>query len=191
MKKVLIVVLVLMYTSAMNVLLAQDNNTDDHTITFTIPNVALLDIEGGTTIDLGPEMPTPLEAGEAPDWTVAATEDNSLWLNYTSIKPSGVTSRKVSVKITGTLPDNTTLKVESAAPTGIGGLGTAAAQLTLSTSDQDIITGITSCYTLNGDDHGANLTYKASLTGTANFGDLDAQSLGSSVTVTYTLVDVN
>ncbi len=45
---------------------AQDNNTDNHQITVSIPNVALLDLETGGTRNFTASFvqPTPLEAGQ-------------------------------------------------------------------------------------------------------------------------------
>ena len=85
------------------------------------------------------------------------------------------------------------LKVLSGAATsdGKGTKGTAAGTaLTLTTSDQDIITGIGSCHTGNGDGKGHNLTYSLAL---SNEGDdfdlLDNDLENTELTVTYIISD--
>ena len=174
---------------SLNFSFAQDTNVDAHDINITIPEVALLDIEadGSTTIDLGAVAPT--EAGEAIDFT--NTTNSDLWINYSSIVGSTTeASRKVTVKVSnGTLPGGMTLKVTAGADAGNGGgtVGTPTAQVTLSGTDQDIITGIGSCYTGNLFSNGHNLSY-ALVVDQANYGDIDFDE-ATTLTVTYTLTD--
>ncbi|WP_304232216.1 hypothetical protein [Jiulongibacter sediminis] len=167
---------------------AQDSNSDNHQITVVVPNIALLDIEPGTAATRNFsstfEQPTPLEAGEKID----NPDDNTdLWINYSSILPTAVASRKVNVKASA-LPEGVTIKVTAgaAAAGGAGTKGTSAGEITLSTSDQEIISGIGSVYTGTGISKGHQLTY-AFEADDADYADLEAKS--TAVTVTYTLVD--
>ncbi|HRY99179.1 MAG TPA: hypothetical protein P5550_09020 [Bacteroidales bacterium] len=185
MKKVLLVATALMIGGMFNLVKAQDNHDDVHTINFTIPSVTLLDIEsaGSTTLTFTATAPT-----EAGDSLTFPSTDNSLWLNYTSIKATSTTTRKITAVLDIAAPANTTLKVTAAtATTGFGGRGTTAGQVSLSTTAASVITGITSCYTLDGDSKGSQLTYQWNRTGTANYGNLNADT--DPVEVTYTLQD--
>jgi len=165
----------------------QDDNDADHNIVISIPEVALLDVEGGTSINLGGTAPT-----EAGDPITFGSTDNSLWINYSSIIGSTTEpSRAVSVAVSsGTLPGGLDLKVQAGndAGSGDGTVGTPSAQLTLSSTGQSIITGIGSCYTGDGANNGHQLTYTLDLASGGNYADLDFDD-ATTVTVTYTLSD--
>ncbi len=171
---------------------AQADDADDaHDITTDVPEVALLDIETGganTTISLGPTAPT--EAGEPLDFSGAT--DNSLTLNYSSTIASG-TLRSVTAAITnGTVPAGSDLKVTAAAHTGTGGgtLGSSAGQITLDGTATDVLTGIGSSYTGDGNANGHVLTYVLDAQAVANYGNIVHNNGGTNtVTVTYTITD--
>ena len=113
-------------------------------------------------------------------------------MNYSSIIGSTTEpSRDVTVAITtGTVPGGMTLKVVAAADAGNGAgtMGTPTAEVTLSSTAQDIVTGVGSCYTGNGTSNGHQLSYTLTLTAPANYGDLDFDD-ATTLTVTYTLSD--
>lgn len=193
MKRTLLAIAVL-GTAALSVN-AQDNKTDNHKVKFVIPEIALLDLEAdGNALDITLTVEAPTEAGESVVLTNATNSD--LWINYTSIVNKNTTSsdqtRKVSVKSSGTVA-GLDLKVQSGAATsdGKGTKGTAAGSaLTLTTSDQDIITGIGSCHTGNGDGKGHNLTYSLALSNDGDdFNLLDNDLNNTELTVTYTISD--
>ncbi|MBN1822326.1 MAG: hypothetical protein JW833_16515, partial [Prolixibacteraceae bacterium] len=60
---------------------------------------------------------------------------------------------------------------------------------TLSSSSQEVITGIGSSYTGNGSGNGHNLTYALELTSNDDYDELVQGN--TSITVTYTLTDDN
>lgn len=164
-----------------------DNNVATHTLIISIPEVALLDIEGGTSVTLTAVAPT--EAGNP--LNLLGTTNNTLYLNYSSIigaAPDNV--RKVSVAVTnGTLPSGIDLKVTASAATGDGAgtKGSPGSQMTLSNTAQDLITGIGSCYTGDGSGKGHQLTYVLT-ENSANYANLNF-STTHSLTITYTLSD--
>ncbi len=166
---------------------AQDTNTDNHTVTITIPEVALLDIELAGSKNITTSFTAPTEAGLG---IVAPTSGlNSLWLNYSSIvTASGPDmSRTVSVKASGLIA-GTALNVTAGVPviTGGGTGGTPVAITAITATDQTIITGIGSVWTGDGVSSGSNITY--ALTAPASsYGSLVAGT--TAVTVTYTLSD--
>jgi len=169
---------------------AQDTNTDNHTITISIPEVALVDIEPAATKNITLGFTAPTEAGQP---LVANAANTTLWLNYSSIKSVADPTRNVSVILNAVIP-GIDIHVTAAAATGSGGgtLGTPAAQLTLSATDQTIISGIGSAYTGNGANNGHNLTYSlapgSSPGGVAVYADLQATAT-TVATVTYTISD--
>ncbi|MGR3812147.1 hypothetical protein [Jiulongibacter sp. NS-SX5] len=173
---------------AFNIANAQDTNSDNHQITVVVPNIALLDIEPGTAATRNFtstfSQPIPLEAGEK----ISDADDNDdLWINYSSILPTAVTSRRVDVKASA-LPEGVTIKVKAsaAAAGGAGTKGSSAGEVTLSTTDQEVISGIGSAYTGTGVNNGHQLTYSFEALDT-DYEDLRAKN--TTVTVTYTLVD--
>lgn len=169
---------------------AQDTNTDNHTVTISVPEVALVDIEPSATKNITLGFTAPTEAGNP---LTPNTANSTLWLNYSSIKSVADPTRNVSVSVNAIIP-GIDVHVTAAAATGSGGgtLGTPAAQLTLSATDQTIISGIGSAYTGNGANNGHNLTYALAAGsgpgGVAVYADLQATAT-TVATVTYTISD--
>lgn len=162
---------------------AQDAVTDSHTLGITIPEVALVDIEPAAAKSITMTFTAPVEAG---DPLTAPTTENSLWLNYSSIKSLADATRNVSVKLDALVP-GVDIKLLASAAAGIGGgtLGAPVPQLTLTAADQIIISGIGSAYTGSGDTNGHQLSYD--LSSSASYADLEAST--TSVMVTYTISD--
>lgn len=170
-------------------LYAQDSNTDNHTIGVTVPEVALLDIEPAASKNITMGFTAPTEAG----LPITAPADNSdLWLNVSSIVTAtgGIDpSRKVSVKVDATIP-GVDINVTAAADAGNGAGTTGTVSptaITLTTANQDIVTGIGSCYTGTGANNGYNLTYSIDAQTSTNYGNIVANS--NTVTVTHTISD--
>jgi len=163
--------------------------TDSHSVAVTIQEVAIVGItssatDGDTSLDLSPDQIT--EAGKGLD--VSSISDNSLWLNYSSIIASDGVTRSIGVKLDNELNDGYSLKltVGDDAGNGAGTMGTAAAQVTLSTSESDIVTGIGSSYTGAGANNGRQLTYTLEIDEAA-YGDIYATT--ETVNITYTITE--
>lgn len=166
---------------------AQDTNTDNHTVSISIPEVAIVDIEPAASKNITLGFTAPTEAGLP---ILAASENNTLWLNYSSIKSTPDATRNVSVKLSALIPGvDLQVTAASASGTGEGTLGTPSAQLTLSEADQTIVSGIGSAYTGDGAANGHNLIYAISTGGTTGvYADLEAIT-SQLTTVTYTISD--
>ena len=171
-----------------NIFAQADTNEATSDVTISIPEVALLDLEsatGNTNVTLTALAPT--EAGNA----ITGATDDSIWMNYSSVVSTSEPSRDVKAAITaGTLPSGVTLSVEAAEYSGTGGAGThgtSASAIMLSSTEQNLITGIGSSYTGDGADNGHKLTYSLDID-TAQYGDLSFDSVGA-LTITYTLTD--
>ncbi|MBO6183849.1 MAG: hypothetical protein J6O88_04030 [Chryseobacterium sp.] len=164
--------------------------TDNHTVTISVPEVALVDIEPSATKNITLGFTAPTEAGNA---ITPSTANTTLWLNYSSIKSVADPTRSVSVSVNEIIP-GIDIQVTAAPATGSGGgaVGTAAAQLTLKATPQNIISGIGSAYTGNGANNGHNLTYAlvagSTPGGVAAYADLQAVAT-KVATVTYTISD--
>ena len=174
--RILLAVLVVSISTAYS-----QSNSDAHTVSISIPTIALLDIESAGSNDITLTMDAPSEAGDA----LAEQTDESLWLNVTSIVgASGPVS--ISASLDAALA-GIDLKVVSAiySGSGFGSWGTVGDEITLSTSSQDLVTGIKSGYTLNGPNNGFNLKYTAAAIEHNDFGDIESGD--TDITVTYTL----
>lgn len=169
---------------------AQDTNKDDHTITISIPEVAIVDIEPAATKNITLGFIAPTEAGQP---ILPSASNTTLWLNYSSIKSVADPTRNVTVKLDAIIP-GIDIHVTAAAATGAGAgkLGTPSAQLTLSAVDQTIVSEIGSAYTGNGASNGHNLTYALAAGsgpgGVAAYADLQATAT-TVAKVTYTISD--
>lgn len=167
---------------------AQDTNTDSHTIGITIPVVTLVDIEPAASKNLTMPFTAPTEAG-LPLALPAA--NNTLWLNYSSIKPAVDQLREVTVSVNTVTPGvNINVSAATATGSGDGDLGTpVVGPLTLTDQGQIIIDNIGSAYTGNGMNNGHQLTYTVTTgTGTA-YAALVGSNTPVVATVTYTIAD--
>lgn len=165
----------------------QDASNSSHSINISIPEVAILDIEGngGNSITLSPTFSG--EAGDGLDF--GTVYNNDLWLNYTSILPNEGTSRIISVQVDNiSLLKKMKLNLAATSPTGMGILGTMHKKKSFQLKEigTDFITGIGNAYTLDGVGNGIQLTYSL------DFKNIDFNGLtafSNTITVTYTIVD--
>jgi hypothetical protein len=167
---------------------AQDNNEARHRINLEIPEVALLSLisENGNNIRLQAISPT--EAGSPIQ--NSNSQDENLWLNYSSIIINKNHSRKIVAMVQGEIPDGVQIKLEASEATGIGKgkKGTPAGTVTLSNKPSEIIVGIGSCYTGKGINNGHYLTYKLEIDEN-QYSQLSNQ-IGA-LDIVYTLTDQN
>ena len=165
---------------------AQDDADADHTVAISIPEVAILDLEGSTSVSLSVDAPT--EAGEAVDFSGAT--NNAVWVNYSSIGGASETSRTVAAKISNnSVPSGMLLKVTAGADAGNGDgtMGSSAGQITLTSTDQTVISGIGSAYAADGSSNGHQLTYALELDPTAgSYAQIDFDE-DVTLTITYTI----
>lgn len=161
--------------------------SENHTVTVTVPEVALLDIYSGTAArNFSLSFVAPTVAGNSID---DAQDNSDLWLNYSSIQALGEVQRRITVQLDQNPSGGTTFSLGLG--TVVGGTGTcgtrAVAVRSLSTTVRDAITGIGSCYTGIGVSHGFQLTYSTS------FSDPDYAQLRAgnrALLVTYVMTDV-
>ncbi len=151
-----------------------------YSVSFTLPQVALMDIEQATSINL--DLIKPTEAGNR---LTNPTNNTTKWLNYTSAVASGGT-RSITASITQNIP-GIDLKLQIAPATGsvADTLGTPSSQITLSTTPATIVSGIGGAYTGSGIGNGHQLTFSVSPNN--NYTNLTASN--NSLTVTYTITD--
>lgn len=155
---------------------AQNSSTTNQVLTLGIPPIAL--VYAVDSSGLNESISLQLTTNTAGTAITGGT--NASFLQLSSIVASGSTN-KVQAKIDG-VPAGTTLEITASAPNsgnGDGTFGTAVAgPVTLSTTAQDIITGIGSCYTGTAPLDGYGLQWQwnagssgsySSITSTTNF----------------------
>lgn len=174
---------------------SQDTNTDNHTLTVTVPEVALLDLEAAGSKNFGLTFTGPKLAGLAEAGLRIANPlpNATIWINYSSIVTASGPDVSRDVNVTSSIgaPGGVNLTA-TAAPTSVGAgggvTGTGISNVTIDNTVQPIVTGIGSCYTGNGPTNGHLLTYNASVqSGSANYSLLVAGV--TPMIITYTLTD--
>lgn len=181
------VLLVAAFSTQMTAQTAQ-TATAKHTVTVTMPEIALLDIVGtsGKNVALGFTSPT-ASADGTPEAGLAiaqnSTPHNKVSLVYTSLVATGKT-RRISVKSDAALPTGLvlTLAPQAVGAEGFGAKGTAVGTaIVITDSDQDVVTGIGSCYTgRTVGSSGSELIYSVEWDGTGVVGN-------PIINITYTL----
>jgi hypothetical protein len=171
-----------------NALFAQDTDEQSHNVAISIPEIAILDIETTENADVTFALDANgLEAGEE---FVIDEENSDLWINYTSVVAASGNQRNITVE-SNSVPsiDGLTLKVVASAHSGNGGgtIGSPTAIVQPSSTPANIITGIGSAYTGDGNTNGHNLTYHLDFNG--DFADLNVSDAASTISMTYTITD--
>lgn len=154
-------------------------DTATHDVTLQVSEIALIDLNNTAAITLTTNAPG--AGGENPLGDTNATK----LLQYTSLVGSGLT-RNITVEWGGTdaAPAGTSLKL--LATSVPAGCGTAAPQVTLSSTPTNLVTTIGSCATGTGAS-GTELTYTFSIDTVTSLvvGD------NKTVTITFTLTDAS
>lgn len=132
-----------------------------HNLYFTIPEIAILDIEPNTN-DIILDFNAPIEAGDQ----LETLSDNTKWINYTSTVTKSGLLKNITAQIVSSIQIpgfKLELIVSNYSGGGRGVLGTPVGIIDLTTTAQTIITGIGGCYTNTGTSSGHRLEYKASI----------------------------
>jgi len=177
MKKLIISILIagmLIFGMSMGVM--AETSSDDSTVNVNISEIAMVAAgePGDLVINAGA-----ISAGDAP---FVSSADSTSKLDYTSIVVTGETriiKAKLDAVVDGCNLALTCAQLVDGTGTADGTVGTVAAITALTTSDQDLITGIGSC---NSGDTGAALTYTLTIDDIAN-----VKAADNALTVTFTI----
>ena len=153
---------------------------------FSLPPVALVDIEPGTDNSLSFTAIPASESGVAPEFQQSSSQ--ALWLNYSSALPEFVNTRSIVAQISGgTLPEGVSLKME-ALPfegSGAGQVGQPLGEILLTNQPQSIISNVGNCFTGDGENNGHQLVFSIEVTDYSQF----AATQEASFTILYTISD--
>lgn len=155
-------------------------------VAFSIPEVALIDIEylGSQTIEF--ELLPSAETGGSP--VVIQRTNQELWINYSSALGRFSQHRSIVAQVTdGNLPQGLDLYVNAAdySGNGDGHTGMSAGKVKLSTDPRPVVTGIGSAYTGNGIGNGHRLNFEIDIS------QMEKVMANESIdfTILYTLTD--
>lgn len=154
-------------------------------VNFSLPEVALIDIEPSTNNEVNFNVNSGVYSGESP--TVEQT-NVSLWINYSSSLSIGLNSRSIVAEISqGFLPQGISLYLEASDYSGTGGgkLGQSAGKVSLSGQPKPIINNIGNGFTGDGINNGHSLTFSLEITDYTKIVSVD----NSNVLVLYTITD--
>ena len=160
MKKLVFLSAVLLLAGVISNVYGADN--DNQTVTYQVSSIDEISVSGNpAALNVITAVP-----GSQPTAATDASTSYSITTNNSS--------KKITCSIDSAMPANTTLGVTLVAPTG----GSSAGQITLTTTAQDMVTGISTLA-----ESGLTITYEFSAT-------LAAGIISSSTrTATYTIVD--
>jgi len=167
------------------------SNTSEHKVDIQIPEVALLGLVSNGSTNVNLQFAAPTEAGNTVNFS-NNSQNEDLWINYSSIIKNKTHRRKIVAFIQGEMPQGMHLKVEASEATGSGkgSLGASVGSVALSNQPTEIITNIGSCYTGKGTSNGHYLTYKLEFDNSTEQYSQLAQA-ETSFNIVYTLTDLN
>jgi hypothetical protein len=173
----LFLLIILSYGSKLS---AQDKNSVQMPIMFSIPAIALIDFAGF-------DKRITFIAGKGAEQIITPSTLDKTWINYSSIV-DGNSTNSISVNLSSeNIPSEIRIKLDISpdAGAGAGTIGKPTSQITLTGYPQEIITGIGSCYTGRGTLKGHQLTYSWEWLPPY---DVDHSSIDNiEISVTYTL----
>jgi len=163
-------------------------NVGKHSISCEIPEVALVGLVSDNGSDLMISAIAPTEAGNSID--DFNSDNNKIWINYSSIITNENHRRKIIGMISGELPKGIRIKVQASEVLGFGkgSRGNPSGEVFLTNEPSDIITNIGSCYTGKGTNNGHVLTYKLEID-ESEYSSLVNKN--ESINIVYTLTDQN
>lgn len=184
-------ILLLIFIALVPVFTTGQERQADHKVNIEIPEVALLGLVSDEASQVNFTVTAPNEAGSPVDFS-NASQNNGVWINYTSIIRSQNHRRKVMAMVQGEIPAGVHLFVEASEATGVGKgmLGKPVGKVALSGQATEVISDIGSCFTGKGSSNGHLLSYELEADNSAN----DFVTLEHSQTtlhVVYTLTDYN
>lgn len=153
---------------------------------FSIPEIALIDIESLSTNDVKFTVVPTSESGGNPE--IMETSNKTLWINYSSALSNSNSTRSIVAEISqGQLPEGILMFLEASEYFGAGDgqVGHPAEKIDLTNQPRPIITEIGSCYTGDGVNNGHLLTFSLEVSDYSKIHAVDETAF----TVLYTITD--
>lgn len=155
-------------------------------VRFSLPEVALIDIEhtGSGTIEF--ELLPSAETGSSP--VIKQTNNQEFWINYSSALGRFSQHRSIVAQVTGgSLPSGLDLYIRANDYTGIGGgkTGASAGRVMIGNDPRPIVTGIGSGFTGDGIGNGHRLNFEIDISQMEKITANESHDF----TILYTLTD--
>ena len=129
-------------------------------VNFSLPQIALVDIEPGFNNSIHFTLDPALESGNPA--VVQLSSSNDLWINYSSSLANARSSRSIIAEVSqGNVPEGLVLYIEASdySGTGKGQLGQTVGKVEISAHPTQIITNIGNCFTGDGINSGHFITF--------------------------------
>ena len=155
-------------------------------VLFSIPEVALVDIEPSMNNSVHFSIVPSEESGKSP--VIKKTTEEVLWINYSSSMAENVNSRKIVAEIAnGQLPGGVQLFLEASVynGNGEGTLGQPSGKINLGPQPKPLISGIGNCYTNDGANNGHSLNFSLKINDYAEIRSKEEAQF----TILYTITD--
>jgi len=154
---------------------------------FTLPQIALVDVEPGLDNSIIFRVNTSAESGESPFLELPVNDE--LWINYSSSLATTQNSRSIVAEISqGDIPDGIQFYLEASTYSGTGGsgqVGQPSGRIELNSQPRPIISNIGNCYTGDGINNGHRLSFSIDVSDYSRVYSVDE----SSFVVLYTISD--
>ena len=154
-------------------------------VRFSIPEVAMIDIEPGSSI-----VEFEIEASSVPggEPVVRKLTNDNIWINYSSAIRQQGNKRSINVQISnGSVPDGTAFYIEASPSSAFGSAnqGISAGRVNVLRNPRPIITNIGNCFTGDGVNNGHELRYFLEI---SDFNKLQS-AVNEVFTVMYTITE--
>lgn len=174
------------------IILAQDNMESEHdvNVSFSVPKTNIIDIASVNGNDI---TFSPIDIDAVANGMNFSLANNDLWLNYTVVKSTAFSHKRINVSVTAVnFPNGMTLlmKIDPDEGLGKGEMGTTKvgfSNLIPDAGPLEIISDIGSCFTGNGPNKGHNLHFKLNYDNT--YYDELSTNFNTIITLTYTITD--
>ena len=154
---------------------------------FSLPQVALVDIEPDLDNSIRFSINSSAESGESP--FLQLPSNDQLWINYSSSLSNSRNSRSIVAEISqGNLPKGIQFFLEASNYSGSGGagqVGQPAGRIELRKQPRPIISNIGNCFTGNGINNGHRLSFSIEVSDYSKVQSVDE----SNFVVMYTITD--
>jgi hypothetical protein len=156
------------------------------TVRFSIPEIAILDIEPSLNNSVYISLEQPGKPGV--NATFRKTGNETLWINYSSTLLNANNSRIIKAEISrGTTPKGINLFLEASnySGNGDGRTGQSTGKVKLTNHPKPIITNIGNCYTGDGLMNGHSLSFSVEI---SNYAKIHSMN-DTEFTILYTITD--
>lgn len=165
---------------------ALSQGEDTYSIYFSVPEIAILDIEPEINNSIEFSLEAASEPGGEPD--IQKNSNKTLWINYSSALSSGQNKRNIKAQITnGTIPDGVSLFMEISDYTGTTHLnhGNSSGRIKIDGIQKTIISNIGNCFTGDGTGYGHEIDFSIEISSISEIAASDQNEF----TVMYTISD--